>query len=122
MKNKPTFTIRVVAQITGAHPQTIRLYESKGLISPSRTEGGTRMFTQDDVDLIKEIIELSQAGVTHEGIARIIALEQQVKDLEDTIDQLLQLNTRLKVELAKARPKTSAIVIRATPLPPANTD
>ena len=120
MKNKPAFTIRIVAQMTGAHPQTIRLYEAKGLITPARTPGGTRLYTQDDIDLLEEIIELSQAGVTHEGISRIISLEAEVKELEDKIDMLLQQNARLKAELGRARrEQPTAIVIRATPLPPA---
>ena len=121
MSGEPLFTIRVVAQLTGAHPQTIRLYETKGLVSPQRTSGGTRMYSQDDVALLQEIIDLSAAGVTHEGISRIIELREEIKDLECRIDMLIRQNSQLKAELSKLRnskPQT-AIVITQKPMPPA---
>ena len=120
--NKPLFTIRIVSQMTGAHPQTIRLYETKGLVAPQRSEGGTRLYSQEDVDQVQEIVELSAAGVTHEGIARIIALERKIHEMEETIDKLMDQNTQLKMALLKAQmqpPQQTAIVIRTTPLPPA---
>ena len=119
--NKPLFTIRIVSQMTGAHPQTIRLYETKGLVSPQRSEGGTRLYSQEDVDQVQEIVELSAAGVTHEGIARIIALEHKIHEMEETIDKLMDQNAQLKMALLKAQmqpPQPTAIVIRTTPLPP----
>ena len=79
------------------------------------------MYSQEDVDKVQEVIELSAAGVTHEGIARIIALEHKIHEMEATIDHLMDQNAQLKMALLKAQTQKqpTAIVIRTTPLPPA---
>jgi MerR family transcriptional regulator/heat shock protein HspR len=76
------FVISVAAELSGVHPQTLRTYERKGLIKPARTSGGTRRYSQRDVDRVMLIQELTQGdGVNLAGVLRILALQDQVETL-----------------------------------------
>lgn len=87
---KALFTIRIAAETTGLHPQTIRLYEQRGLITPARSDGGTRMYSVSDIELLEEIHELSDAGVGIEGISRILEMEQYIEQLEKQVEALMR--------------------------------
>ena len=101
--DKPLFTISIVATEVGIHPQTLRLYESRGLITPSRSDGNTRLYSSDDIDKIKRITELSNQGINSRGILQILNLEKEVKTLENSLDNVLKANARLKGEIANYR-------------------
>ena len=92
MKQETTvFVISVAAQKAGMHPQTLRQYDRLGLVSPERTGGGGRRYTERDVDLLREVQRLSQEeGVNLAGIKRIIGLEQLVADLQHRVAELEQ--------------------------------
>lgn len=76
------YVISVAAELSGLHPQTLRAYERMGLIQPGRTSGGGRRYSQRDVELLRLIADLTGTGVGVEGVRRILALEHQVRALE----------------------------------------
>jgi MerR family transcriptional regulator, heat shock protein HspR len=74
--------IGIAAELAGMHPQTLRVYERRGLITPSRTEGNTRVYSDADVALLRRIQELSDQGLNLAGIERVLELEQRVARAE----------------------------------------
>lgn len=88
-RRKGYYSISVVAQMFDVHQQTIRLYEKEGLIAPKRTEGGTRMFSEEDVDRLEEIIYLThKMGVNIAGVEMILKLQRKIKKLQDEMNGL----------------------------------
>ena len=90
------YGISVASELSGVGPQTLRLYERWGLLTPSRTAGGTRRYSDDDLDRLKQITELVDQGVNLAGIARIL-------DLESRNNQLTSDNTQLQLDNAKLK-------------------
>ncbi|WP_299446334.1 heat shock protein transcriptional repressor HspR [uncultured Phycicoccus sp.] len=87
--DSPVFVISVAAELAGMHAQTLRQYDRLGLVTPSRTKGGGRRYSQRDVALLREIQRLSQEeGVSLAGIARILELENQVEALRSRVAEL----------------------------------
>src|SRR5687767_15517010 len=82
------FVISVAAELTGLHPQTLRTYERMGLIRPGRTGGGGRRYSARDIDLLREISELTSAGIGIEGVRRILDLENRVAALAARNEEL----------------------------------
>ena len=86
----PVFVISVAAELAGMHAQTLRQYDRLGLVTPSRTRGGGRRYSQRDVSMLREIQRLSQdEGVSLAGIARILELENEVIALRSRVAELL---------------------------------
>ena len=83
------FVISVAAELTGLHPQTLRTYERMGLIRPGRTGGGGRRYSPRDIDLLREISELTSAGIGIEGVRRILDLENRVAALSARNEELM---------------------------------
>jgi len=92
------YIISVAAEIVGMHPQTLRVYERKGLLDPYRTPGGTRRYSQVDLERLLIIQELSSAGVNLEGVKRILALRADNDRLRNQVGRLRRL-----LEEAEAR-------------------
>ena len=87
----PVFVISVAAELAGMHAQTLRQYDRLGLVTPSRTRGGGRRYSQRDVALLREVQRLSQEeGVSLPGIARILELENQVEALRARVAELTE--------------------------------
>ena len=84
----PVFVISVAAQLTGLHPQTLRTYDRLGLVSPGRTGGGGRRYSWRDIELLREVVELTSAGIGLEGVRRILQLEHQVDALTHRVAEL----------------------------------
>ena len=78
---RAVFVISVAAELAGMHPQTLRIYERKGLLEPSRTDGGSRRYSQHDIARLHRIAELTNAGLNIEGVRRVMALEDEVQSL-----------------------------------------
>lgn len=85
---RAVYIISVAAELAGVHPQTLRIYERKGLVRPHRTNGNTRRYSQADIDLLRRIQGLTQEGVNLAGAKRIIALEEDLRLLRTRIAQL----------------------------------
>jgi MerR family transcriptional regulator/heat shock protein HspR len=83
------YVISVAAELAGMHPQTLRIYERRGLLDPARTSGGNRRYSEADVDLLLRIAQLTTDGLNLAGVKRVLALEAEV--------------SRLEAELAEAR-------------------
>ncbi|MCV7397630.1 heat shock protein transcriptional repressor HspR [Mycobacterium paraseoulense] len=110
-----TFLISVAAELAGMHAQTLRTYDRLGLVSPRRTSGGGRRYSEHDVDLLREVQRLSQdEGVNLAGIKRIIELTNQVEALQARVkeltDELAQVRAGQRRDLA-VMPKSTAVVV-----------
>jgi MerR family transcriptional regulator/heat shock protein HspR len=90
------YGISVASQLSGLGPQTLRLYETRGLLTPARSDGGTRRYSDDDLDRLQRITELLATGVNLAGIAQIFNLEARNTQLESANAQLISDNARLK--------------------------
>jgi MerR family transcriptional regulator/heat shock protein HspR len=110
-----TFLISVAAELAGMHAQTLRTYDRLGLVSPGRSSGGGRRYSQHDVDLLREVQRLSQhEGVNLAGIKRIIELTNQVEALQSRLKEMaaevevLRRNQRRDIAVV---PKSTAVVV-----------
>lgn len=90
------YGISVAAELSGIDPQTLRLYERRGLLTPARTEGGTRRYSDDDLDRLQRIAELVADGVNIAGIAQILPLQDRNAELASTNGELTSENARLR--------------------------
>ena len=102
------FVISVAAELAGLHPQTLRIYERKGLVDPARTGGGSRRYSEDDIERLRRIQDLTNDGLNLAGVKRVLALEAEVRRLEAALE-VAQAEARRRVErrdlvpLAEAR-------------------
>jgi MerR family transcriptional regulator/heat shock protein HspR len=82
------YVISVAAELAGVHPQTLRIYERKGLLEPIRTPGGSRRFSEADLARLRRIQELTTAGLNLEGVRRVLDLESEVLALHAQLEQV----------------------------------
>jgi MerR family transcriptional regulator/heat shock protein HspR len=97
-RTRAVYVISVAAELAGVHPQTLRIYERKGLVDPARTGGGSRRYSEGDIDRLRRINELTAGGLNLEGVKRVIELEDEV--------------ARLRSELVRARDEAKEAVER----------
>ncbi len=84
----PVYVISVAAELTGLHPQTLRAYDRLGLVRPGRTGGGGRRYSWRDIEMLREVAELTSSGIGLEGVKRILDLENQVTALRMRVAEL----------------------------------
>jgi MerR family transcriptional regulator/heat shock protein HspR len=95
------YMISVAAELAGMHPQTLRIYESRGLITPSRSAGKTRLYSQDDVDRLRRIQELtSELGMNLAGVEKVFELEDELERMRARMDRLQAKTSELEQEMA----------------------
>jgi MerR family transcriptional regulator/heat shock protein HspR len=116
------FVISVAAELSGMHPQTLRIYERKGLIEPYRTPGGTRRYSQADIERLTLIQELTEQGLNLEGVKRVMALQSRIERLEGQVEALRQELSSTRSEAVQAvldahRSHRHEIVLRTEMLP-----
>ncbi len=99
------YIISVAAELAGVHPQTLRIYERKGLIEPSRTEGRSRRYSDRDIALLQRIQELTNEGVSLAGVRRILELEAELEALRDRVGGLQDALARARDELEVGGPR-----------------
>lgn len=87
-KDRPLYMISVAAELAGVHPQTLRIYEQKGLVSPQRTRGNTRMYSQADIERLQLINGLTDEGINLAGVIRILDLKGRLDERDDELDAL----------------------------------
>src|SRR5687767_13639024 len=89
-RNRPTavYVISVAAELAGVHPQTLRIYERKGLLDPARTGGGSRRYSDADISRLQRIQELTTEGLNLAGVKRVLELEEEARRLQAELDRL----------------------------------
>jgi MerR family transcriptional regulator/heat shock protein HspR len=98
-RTQAVYVISVAAELAGMHPQTLRIYERRGLVQPARTQGGNRRYSEADIETLRRISELAESGMNLEGIRRVMELEAE--------------NERLRAELADAKRQAGEAAARA---------
>ena len=112
-RRQPLYMISVAAQLTGMHPQTLRVYETKGLVQPGRSRGNTRLYSQADIDRLNLISELTAEGINLAGVVRILDMQEQAEEADATIDELRERVRGLERQVHELRSR-----IRITELAP----
>lgn len=87
-RDKPLYMISVAAELTGMHPQTLRVYEQKGLVTPGRSRGNTRLYSQADIDRLNLISKLTDEGINLAGVVRIMDMRERARERDEEIDRL----------------------------------
>jgi MerR family transcriptional regulator/heat shock protein HspR len=113
---RAVYVISVAAELAGVHPQTLRLYERKGLLDPQRTGGGSRRYSDADIFSLRRILELTNAGVNLEGVRRVLALEQEVAELTEALEDA-HAAARAAVEATHRQYRRDLVPVRHTSLP-----
>ncbi len=98
---RAVYIISVAAELAGVHPQTLRIYERKGLVQPQRTSGNTRRYSEHDIERLQAIQTLTEEGVNLAGVKRILELRAEVETMRRHIDDLrLQLEQRRAIAMS----------------------
>jgi MerR family transcriptional regulator, heat shock protein HspR len=84
---RAVYVISVAAELAGVHPQTLRIYERKGLLDPARTLGGSRRYSDQDIAQLRRIQDLTTAGLNLEGVRRVLELEAEVAELRAELEE-----------------------------------
>jgi MerR family transcriptional regulator/heat shock protein HspR len=101
-RDRGVFMISVAAELANMHPQTLRIYESKGLITPKRSPKGTRLYSQADVDRLRRIQEMTaELGMNLAGVEKVFALEQQLERMARRMEQLERRTERMREDFAR---------------------
>ena len=87
-RNQPLYMISVAAELTGMHPQTLRVYEQKGLVNPGRSRGNTRLYSQADIERLNLISKLTDEGINLAGVIRILDMQERADERDEQIDEL----------------------------------
>lgn len=98
--HRAVYVISVAAELAGMHPQTLRIYERRGLLAPARTEGGSRRYSDADLALLERIAQLTDEGLNLVGVQRVLELEGEVADLRAQLDEARLAHEDTLAELA----------------------
>jgi MerR family transcriptional regulator, heat shock protein HspR len=118
-RSRGVYMISVAAELAEMHPQTLRIYESRGLITPQRSPKGTRLYSQEDVDRLRRIQELtSELGMNLAGVERVFELEQELERMQRRMDRLEReaeaTRQKLEAEVEKVRKSFKAELVPYT--------
>lgn len=102
-RDKPLYMISVAAELTGMHPQTLRVYEQKGLVTPGRSRGNTRLYSQADIDRLNLISKLTDEGINLAGVVRIMDMRERARERDEEIDRLRARVRELEDEVHEYR-------------------
>jgi MerR family transcriptional regulator/heat shock protein HspR len=105
------YVISVAAELAGMHPQTLRIYERRGLVRPARTQGGNRRYSDADIDQLRRISELADEGMNLEGIRRVMELEAENERLRAELDRAKALAAQATAE-AERRQRRDLVPLR----------
>jgi MerR family transcriptional regulator/heat shock protein HspR len=106
--DRGVFMISVAAQLANMHPQTLRTYEARGLLTPKRSPKGTRLYSQQDVERLRRIQEMTaELGLNLAGVERVLRLEQEIEEMRERVEEIeleaLKAQVRLAEELEEVR-------------------
>jgi MerR family transcriptional regulator/heat shock protein HspR len=101
-RHRAVYVISVAAELAGVHPQTLRIYERKGLLDPARTAGGNRRYSEADIARLRRISELTEEGLNLAGVKRVLALEAELAAVHAELDRVRDEARRAVVETERA--------------------
>ncbi len=110
-RTQAVYVISVAAELAGMHPQTLRIYERRGLVNPARTQGGNRRYSDEDIEVLRRITELAAEGMNLEGIRRVMQLEAEVERLRAELAESRDA-ARQAVSEAEARQRRDLVPLR----------
>jgi MerR family transcriptional regulator, heat shock protein HspR len=110
-RTRAVYVISVAAELAGMHPQTLRIYERRGLVLPARTQGGNRRYSDDDIEILRRIAELADQGLNLEGIKRVMALEAENAHLRSELERARSMAANASVE-AERRQRRDLVPLR----------
>jgi len=113
--SRAVYVISVAAELAGVHPQTLRIYERKGLLDPIRTRGGSRRFSEQDLDRLRRIQELTTAGLNLEGARQVLALEAEVALLRAELDRV-RSESAAAIERAHRQHRRDLVPVSQSPV------
>jgi MerR family transcriptional regulator/heat shock protein HspR len=113
-RRRAVYVISVAAELAGVHPQTLRIYERKGLLDPARTVGGSRRYSDFDIAVLRRIQELTNGGLNLEGVRRVMELEAEVSRLRSELDEARR-EAREAVERTHRQYRRDLVPVRNTP-------
>jgi len=121
-RHQAVYVISVAAELAGMHPQTLRIYERRGLVQPARTDGGNRRYSDYDIEILRRISELADEGMNLEGIRRVMQLEAELeaarRELEEMRQQVRELAAHVEQhQRADLVPLRQAITLFGEPPP-----
>lgn len=97
--DQPIYVISIAAELAGVHPQTLRVYERKGLVTPRRTQGNSRRYSEHDIDLLRRIQDLTNEGINLAGVMRVLELERELgrtrARLQKAVDEMQQIQEQI---------------------------
>lgn len=108
------YVISVAAELAGMHPQTLRIYERRGLVQPARTQGGNRRYSDVDIERLRRIQDLAADGMNLEGIRRVMELEVEVERLRIENDQLRTHVTEALADAERRTPRRDLVPLHQT--------
>ncbi len=115
--DRPRYMISIAAELVGMHPQTLRIYETKGLVRPQRTGGNTRLYSEADLERLREIQRLTtELGLNLAGVERVLVLEDEMRKMRSRLDRL-EREMREAIEQVHRSYRRELVIYRA-PEPP----
>ncbi|HLI00595.1 MAG TPA: helix-turn-helix transcriptional regulator [Acidimicrobiales bacterium] len=113
-RTRAVYVISVAAELAGMHPQTLRIYERKGLVDPARTLGGSRRYSEADIAQLRRIQDLTAAGLNLEGVRQVLALEAEVARLRQELEDVKR-EAREAIERTHRRYRRDLVPVRNSP-------
>ena len=113
-RERALFVISVAAELAGVHPQTLRIYERKGLVDPARTRGGSRRYSERDIERLRLIQDLTAAGLNLEGVRRVLALEEENRRLRAELDRI-RAEAREAIERTHRQYRRDLVPLKQSP-------
>ncbi len=110
------YVISVAAELAGVHPQTLRIYERRGLLDPARTGGGSRRYSEADIERLRRISELTEAGLNLAGVKAVMELEAELVRVRRQLAEAVQ-NGREAVERTHRQYRRELVPVKQTPTP-----
>ncbi|HEX3327249.1 MAG TPA: helix-turn-helix transcriptional regulator [Actinomycetota bacterium] len=112
VNEQANYVISVAAELAGVHPQTLRVYERKGLIQPRRTQGNSRRYSEQDIELLRRIQELTEEGINLAGVTRILELEHDLTRAKARYERALRQLQAAQTELRVISTRSSLVPLR----------
>jgi MerR family transcriptional regulator, heat shock protein HspR len=113
-RDHAVYVISVAAELAGMHPQTLRIYERRGLVQPARTQGGNRRYSDVDIERLRRIQDLAAGGMNLEGIRRVMELESEVERLRAENQELRAFAAAAQADAERRPPRRDLVPLRQT--------